>query len=293
MKTRSWLAGLWGMGFLMSGAIGSSFAEQGRLVTEKGSVPEPFLVAGLRLQYQEEPVLEKWSVAEPFLIVESLRLQYQGATIIDKGTISGIVKAAGQPPAPKPIEVDKDQDVCGKSQPAESLILGAGKEVKNALVRLTNIVKGKRLDTKTKVVLDQVNCQFVPHVVIVPVGATLEIKNSDPITHNVHTFSIENDPINKSRPKGGPVISTRFTLPEIFKVQCDIHKWMNAWIVAADHPYNVVTDDKGQYKLTDVPPAPGAGFYDIEVWHEMLSKVTKEVTVTKNADTSVSVELKK
>jgi plastocyanin len=257
----------------MSGAVGSSFAyyayQDGPPVTEKGNVPEALPV------------------------VEALRLQYQGATIIEKGTISGEVKAAGKPAAPKPFEVTQDQDVCGKTQPVESLILGPGNEVKNALVRLTNIVKGKRLDTKTKVVLDQVKCQFVPHVVVVPVGATLEIKNSDPITHSVHMFSVENDPINRPQPKGSPVLTTRFTLPEIFKVQCDIHKWMSAWIVAADHPYNVVTDDQGQYKLTDVPPAPGAGFYEIEMWHETLGKVTKELTVKKDADTRLSVELKK
>jgi hypothetical protein len=68
---------------------------------------------------------------------------------------------------------------------------------------------------------------------------------------------------------------------------------MNAWIVAADHPYNVVTNDQGQYKLADVPPDPGAGFYEIEIWHETLGKVTKNLTVKKNADTTVSVELKK
>ncbi|MGH7206581.1 MAG: carboxypeptidase regulatory-like domain-containing protein [Nitrospiraceae bacterium] len=240
METRWWLVGLWGVGFLMSGAVGSSFA-------------------------------------------------YQGGPVAEKGSVSGVVKAAGQPPAPKPIEVNKDQAVCGKSQPAESLILGAGNSVKNAVTRLTNISKGKPLDTATKVVLDQAKCRFVPHVVVVPVGATLEIKNSDPITHNVHTFSIENDPINKAQPKTVPIIPTKFTAPEIVKTQCDIHKWMGTWIVAADHPYYVVTDDKGQFKLADVPP----GTYQMEIWHETLGKVTKEVTVKANADASVSVELKK
>ena len=293
METRWWLVGLWGVGVLMSGAGGSSLAEHGGPVAEQGRVAAPVLVAGLGLQYHGEAVAEQGRVAAPVLVIEALRLQYQGGPVIEKGTISGVVKAAGKPPAPKPIEVNKDQDVCGKSQPAESLILGAGNEVKNALVRLTNIVKGKRLDTKTKVVLDQAKCQFVPHVVIVPVGATLEIKNSDPTMHNVHTFSIENDPINRAQPKAGSVISTKFTLPEMFKAQCDIHKWMSAWIVAADHPYVAVTDDKGQFQLADVPPAPGAGFYEMEIWHETLGKVAKEVTVKKNADTSVSVDLKK
>lgn len=214
---------------------------------------------------------------------------YQGGAVTEKGSISGVVKFAGQPPATKPIEVNKDQATCGKTKPQEALIAGADKSVKNAVVRLTNISKGKPFDTAAKVMLDQTKCRFVPHVVIVAVGATLEIKNSDPITHNIHTFSIENDPINKAQPKTLPVISTKFTAPETIKTQCDIHKWMGTWIVAADHPYYAVTDDKGQFKLTDVPP----GTYKLEVWHETLGKVTKEVTVKANADTAAPVELKK
>lgn len=219
----------------------------------------------------------------------SVLAAYQGGAVTEKGSISGVVKFAGQPPAAKPIEVNKDQATCGKSQPAEGLITGADKAVKNAVVRLTNISKGKALETATKVVLDQVKCRFVPHVVVVPVGATLEIKNSDPITHNVHTFSIDNDPINKAQPKTLPVIPTKFTAPEIIKTQCDIHKWMGTWIVAADHPYYAITGDKGQFKLSDVPP----GSYQMETWHEKLGKVTQQVTVKANADASVSVELKK
>lgn len=221
--------------------------------------------------------------------VEGSLAAYQGGPVTEKGSISGVVKVAGQPPAVKPIEVNKDQATCGKSQPADALVMGGDKSVKNAVVRLTNISKGKALDTAAKPVLDQVKCRFVPHVVIVPVGATLEIKNSDPITHNIHTFSIENDPVNKAQPKTLPVIPIKFTAAETIKGQCDIHKWMGTWIVAADHPYYVLTDDKGQFKLSDVPP----GAYKMEIWHETLGKVTKEVTVKANADAAVSVELKK
>lgn len=221
--------------------------------------------------------------------VESSLAAYQGGPVAEKGSISGVVKIAGQPPAVKPIEVNKDQATCGKSQPSETLISGADKSVKNAVVRLMNISKGKPLDAGAKVVLDQVKCRFVPHVAIVPVGAALEIKNSDPITHNIHTFSIENDPINKAQPKTLPVISAKFTAPEIVKTQCDIHKWMSTWLVVTDHPYNALTDDKGHFKLTDVPP----GTYQMEVWHETLGKMTKDVTVKANTDTVVPVELKK
>jgi len=219
----------------------------------------------------------------------SFSLAYEGGAVAEKGSISGVVKVAGQPPVGKPIEVTKDQAICGTSIPVETVIAGADKGVKNAVVRMTNIAKGKPVDTATKPVLDQVKCHFVPHVVIVPVGATLEIKNSDPITHNIHTFSIDNDPINKAQPKTLPVIPAKFTAPETIKAQCDIHKWMNTWIVTADHPYYALTDDKGQFKLTEVPP----GTYQLEIWHETLGKITKEVTVKANADTTVLAELKK
>jgi plastocyanin len=214
---------------------------------------------------------------------------YEGGAVTEKGTISGVVKAAGQLPVAKPIEVNKDHETCGKSLPAEGLIIGTDKELKNAVVRLSNISKGKPVDTAAKLVLDQVKCHFVPHVMIVPVGATLEIKNSDPITHNIHTFSIDNDPINKAQPKTLPLIAAKFTAPETIKTQCDIHKWMNTWIVTAEHPYYAVTDDKGRFKLSDVLP----GTYQLEIWHETLGKVTKEVNVKANADTTVLVELKK
>jgi plastocyanin len=229
------------------------------------------------------------AVGFPLSVVGGAVWGYEGGAIPEKGSISGVVKVTGQPPTVKPIEVNKDQATCGTSIPAEGLITGADKAVKNAVVRLTNISKGKSVDTASKLVLDQVKCHFVPHVVIVPVGATLEIKNSDPITHNIHTFSIDNDPINKAQPKTLPVIATKFTAPETIKAQCDIHKWMNTWIVTAEHPYYALTDDKGQFKLSDVPP----GTYQVEIWHEMLGKVTKEVNVKANADTTVLAELKK
>ena len=213
---------------------------------------------------------------------------YEGGAVSGGGSISGTVKLSGAAPATKPHEVNKDQEVCGKTKPNESLVVSADKSIQYAVVRLTDIKKGKKLDTSAKAVLDQSGCQFHPHVVIAPIGGSLDVKNSDPITHNIHTFSFDNDPVNKAQPKTLPVISAKFETPEIIKTQCDIHKWMGATIVATDHPYVAVTDAKGQFKLTDVPP----GTYKMEIWHETLGSVTKEVTVKGGADSAVAVELK-
>jgi plastocyanin len=213
---------------------------------------------------------------------------YEGGAVTGGGSISGAVKLTGAAPATKPHEVNKDQNVCGQSKPNESLVVAADKSIQYAVVRLTDIKKGKNLDTSAKVALEQKGCAFHPHILVVPVGATLDIKNSDPLTHNIHTFGFDNDPINKAQPKTLPLIQAKFAYPEIIKTQCDIHKWMGGWIIATDHPYVAVTDAKGYFKLTDVPP----GTYKMEIWHETLGPVTKEVTVKGGADTSVAVELK-
>lgn len=213
---------------------------------------------------------------------------YEGGAVSGGGSISGSVKLGGAAPAAKPLEVNKDQNVCGKEKPNPAFAIGSNKGVKWAVVRLTDIKKGKALDSAAKPVLDQKACEFLPHVVVVPIGATLAIKNSDAITHNVHTFGFENDPINKAQPTSLPMIPAKFEMPETIKTQCDIHKWMGAYIVATDHPYVAVTDDQGNFKLTDVPP----GTYKMEIWHEALAPVTKDVTVKGGADTAVPVELK-
>jgi plastocyanin len=212
---------------------------------------------------------------------------YEGGAVANGGSISGTIKISGAV-KPAPLEVNKDQKVCGKTKPDESLVVGDGNVLANAVVRLTNIKKGKALDTSTKVVLDQKECRFTPHIVVVPVGATLDIKNSDPITHNVHTFGFENDPINKAQPSSLPVIPATFDYPEMIKTRCDIHKWMGAWIVTTDHPYVALTDAKGAFKLADVP----AGTYKLEIWHESTKKVTQDVTVKAGVDAAVMVELK-
>ncbi|MBI3995246.1 MAG: hypothetical protein HY349_04645, partial [Nitrospirae bacterium] len=214
---------------------------------------------------------------------------YEGGAVADGGSISGTVKLSGEAPAVKTPDINKDQDVCGKTKTSDALIVGGDKSVRYAVVRLTNVSKGKKLDIAAKSVLNQEKCSFIPHVVVVPVGGTLQIKNSDPITHNVHTFSIENDPVNKAQPKSLPLIEEKFIANETIKTQCDIHKWMGAWIVATDHPYVAVTDGNGKFSLTDVPP----GNYKMEIWHETLAKVTLDVSVKAKADTAVSVDLKK
>ena len=73
------------------------------------------------------------------------------------------------------------------------------------------------------------------------------------------------------------------------KVVCDAHNWMAGWWVSMDQPYYAVTDEGGNFKITDLPP----GDYDVDVWHEVLGKKTEKVTIKPMEETKVSWELSK
>lgn len=214
---------------------------------------------------------------------------YEGADVTDGGSISGDVKYQGDPPAPAKIPVTKDNEVCGKEKTSPDLIVGADKGIANVVVRITNIQKGKKL-APTTATFDQKGCEYSPHVLAFPAGSTINILNSDGILHNVHTTSTANPAFNQAQPKFKKTIEAKIEKPEFpIKVQCDAHGWMHAWWISEDHPYYAVTDDKGAFKIADVPP----GDYDVEFWHETLGKQSQKVNVKAKADSKVSVQMTK
>jgi len=198
---------------------------------------------------------------------------YQSVNVPDGGTISGKVLFTGDW-KPVTIPTAKDQQVCGRTRQDRSLVLDGQGGVRNALVRITDIRKGKNIG-EVRPVLDQKGCEFRPHMLVFPVGTTLEIRNSDGILHNVHSFSKKNTPFNKAQPKFRKKITHTFTKAEIVSIKCDVHGWMSGWLVVSDHPYYDVTSEGGAFELAKVPP----GKYTVEIWHERLGKQTKSVSV--------------
>ena len=204
------------------------------------------------------------------------------------GSIVGEVKFSGTPPAPKVVKINKDNQACGDEKKLEDLVVGPDKGIQWAVVSLVG-AKGPAPKPAQKLVLDQKGCHFSPHVLLVPAGAEVDILNNDGVLHNIHTFSTANPSINKAQPKFKKVMTEKFEKPEIIKVQCDAHSWMQGWIVVQAHPHYAVTDEGGAFKLDNVP----AGKHKVEVWHETLGKVTQEVEVKAGAPTKVTFELAK
>jgi plastocyanin len=212
--------------------------------------------------------------------------QYKAGDVKDGGSVSGTVKFKGTAPAPKKLDVSKDKEVCGKSPKVDQSLVVNNGNLANAVVTITDIKTGKKIDTK-KVTLDQKGCEYQPHVLAFPVGSTVEILNPDGILHNVHSYSKANSPFNMAQPKFKKTLDVKIEKPEAIEVKCDVHGWMQGWLVATPTPYVAVTDNSGNFKLTDVPP----GTYTVEVWHEKLGKNTQKVTVKAKEDAKVSFDL--
>lgn len=202
---------------------------------------------------------------------------YTTVTVVAGGTVSGTVTYAGTAPAPAKLQVTKDVAICGKEGHIdESLVVGEKKGIKDVVVSIKGVKQGKAMDALgDSFVLDQKVCAYKPHVVIVPVNKPLKILNNDGILHNIHTYGKKNPAKNIAQPKFKKEITETFTQPEAIPVKCDVHGWMSAWIIVAEHPYYTVTDADGKFTIADVP----AGTYTVEFWQEKLGTQTKQVTV--------------
>ena len=212
---------------------------------------------------------------------------YQVITVSDGGRIAGRVTLRGTAPNRERLPVTSDMEVCGRAAKlSETLLVAANGGVRNAIVYLRGIAQGKSWPAHDELV--QANCEFAPHMLLVPQGGDLHVVNTDRIAHQVRS-SGANLALNIEQPR----YVEKLLVPDFAKagfpgtvaeVWCDIHPWMHAHVVVERHPYYARTDVDGAYRLTGVPP----GQYELALWHETLGEVTRRVTVKANAQTSVS-----
>jgi len=225
-----------------------------------------------------------------FLLLSSPLMAYEAIETASTGTIVGTVKFQGKTPERKKITVTRNKKVCGKEAKfTESLVVSSSGGIKNVVLYLTDIKRGKKFEVPATLQIDQRGCQFRPHISIIPAGKSFDLINSDGILHNFRTNSTKNPILNKAQPKFKKKLKIKINKPEIIRANCDVHEWMNAWLVVAEHPYYALTDGSGAFKITDVPP----GTYTMQLWHETLGQQTRKVTVKAGEQTKAAFELKK
>lgn len=202
---------------------------------------------------------------------------YRPIDVVDGAVLRGRVRFTDPAPAPDTVRITADTAICGTSRVLSRVKVGSESGLADAVVSLTDIEAGEPWPdaSSSQPTLDQHGCRFTPHVVLARVGEPVRVLNSDPFSHNVHTAGFDNRSVNRTQPSGASPITLTFAAPEKVRVKCDLHPWMSAWVVVADHPYHAVTGEAGRFTMPDVPP----GTYTLEVWHETLGTRSRTVTL--------------
>ena len=217
------------------------------------------------------------------LLVQMIVILSLVGIIYAGGSITGTITFEGKAPKMKPLKVDADPICVANNEIApkkEWLILDENKGVKNMLVFITEGLNIDYSPPEEPVVIDQKGCIYSPHVVGIMAGQQLDILNNDGTLHNIHALPKVNKEFNKAQPRSKKKLSVKFEKPEApFKVKCDVHPWMGAYIGVFDHPCFAVSGDDGTYIISDLKP----GEYVIEAWHEKLGSQTANVTVSDSA----------
>jgi plastocyanin len=123
--------------------------------------------------------------------------------------------------------------------------------------------------------MDQRSETFVPHLLAITVGTTVDFPNDDRTYHNVFSLS-KAKRFDLGRYAAGRSKSVRFDRPGVVRVFCEIHSHMNAFILVFTHRFFGVTDQDGRYQIDGVPP----GTYTLVAWLEGNVRDTRSVTVT-------------
>ena len=137
-----------------------------------------------------------------------------------------------------------------------------------------------------RLTIRQTNEEFVPHVVAVTTGSTVEFPNDDLIFHNVFslsrtaTFDLGRYPRNTSKAR-------TFTKPGLVKVFCHLHSHMSAIVRVFSHPYFAFPDRNGRFTIPDVP----AGRVEVTAWHERAGEVTHVATIEDGGTTELTFSL--
>jgi len=201
---------------------------------------------------------------------------YKVISVTDGGTISGTVKWSGPAPRELDFPVTKDPQICDpqgkKTVSLERLIIGPEAGVANTIVYLKNISAGKALELpEQRRHLDQRRCHYVPHILLVPEKADLQMQSSDATLHTIHMDGAAS--YNLPFPFPNQISSRSMSTPGLVNLRCNGgHVWMNAEMMVVPHPYYAVTDESGRFEFTSVPP----GTYQIVAWHEGWGLAGKE-----------------
>ncbi len=245
---------------------------------------------------------------------------YTEVKVTNGGTIRGQVTLKGDKPRPMAFNLVTIPDpvFCGRISTGtgwrivEDFLVGPDQGLKDVVVMLTDIQKGKAFDMK-KVEIEARDCDFLPFVNVLRDQDEMKVVNMDPVEHDIQGYEtarkrgarvlfnrpLPMNPFHKvvsffgkeshAHLPGEPMIE-KVQLRKgrnIFVMQCGFHPYMFSWGVVVNNPYYAITQEDGKFELKDVPP----GEYDLAAWHPGTKTfLHQNVTVKPNGTLPVSFE---
>ena len=215
--------------------------------------------------------------------------KYKEVDVKDGGSLSGKVAAGSTAAKTKSYTISKDPQICGEGNRDVQIVEIKDGVVKNSVVYLHKVKEGKAFPKELmKVSLDQKKCAFEPAFSVMANKGELTAVNSDGTLHNIHTYELigkaRRTLMNVSQPSKGDTVTKKVKMRKGtgMKIECDAHDFMHAYMFVASSPYFSVVNEKGEFKIDNVP----AGEYDVRLWHGFLgeTKVGK-IKITAGGDT--------
>ncbi|GEM_PF-541206 len=252
--------------------------------------------------------LLNWVLSLTFLLLFfSLANGYETVAVKNGATLKGTVVFTGTIPPQGKISIDRDVDYCGKELKTDKFII-SDHRVKNVVVWIEGIGKGKAVPKKDVPIIIK-KCRVEPLVNIGFVGGNFLLRNDDDILHTLQLkLWLEYQRHVSARPlKYGATIYNvalpvkglevrkpikryhRFSKDTgVIRITSNTHTWIRGYIFVFDHPYAAVTDEKGTFVITDLPP----GEYTLKIWHEGFGLKEKRISVKPGETKEIEIDLK-
>ncbi len=138
-------------------------------------------------------------------------------------------------------------------------------------------VDGSFAPLKKPAVMDQKDFMFIPKILPILAGTTVDFLNSDSVLHNVFTPTKCADSFNLGTWPKGQSRSYTFNNADCFvTILCDVHPYMQAWIAVLQNPFFAQTNEIGEYEIKNIPP----GNYKLKIWYPFYETESKHITVS-------------
>lgn len=205
----------------------------------------------------------------------------------EQGSVSARFVLNQDFPPPPRLVVDKTIEVCGTNL-FDPVLFGTDRAIQGIVLWIANAeAPATPPESNPGIFVQGHHCLFEPRIQAVQTGTTLTVKSADPTAHNPHGWLDDLTVFNITVLDPNFAFRRKLKVPGLYRIDCDTHRWMRAYIHVFDHPYFAVSDSHGAAVIPNIP----AGKRQLKVWHEILGEKTLEIDVASGAATPIEVPL--